>query len=97
MGTQSLVTSHHLVYIVFLSVVYAFLHYWFHFFFSVCDLPGHLCALILVSVSSALDFAGGLVVHVVGGVGCLVGILCLGGRLGRFDNDGPKPQVSVTP
>eukprot|EP00009_Paramoeba_aestuarina_P001176 CAMPEP_0201506506 /NCGR_PEP_ID=MMETSP0161_2-20130828/441_1 /ASSEMBLY_ACC=CAM_ASM_000251 /TAXON_ID=180227 /ORGANISM="Neoparamoeba aestuarina, Strain SoJaBio B1-5/56/2" /LENGTH=526 /DNA_ID=CAMNT_0047900619 /DNA_START=95 /DNA_END=1675 /DNA_ORIENTATION=+ len=39
-----------------------------------------------------LDFAGGLVVHLVGGLHGIVGTLCLGPRLGRFDNDGPKPQ-----
>jgi len=39
-----------------------------------------------------LDFAGGLVVHLVGGVHGIIGTLCLGPRLGRFDNDGPKPQ-----
>lgn len=39
-----------------------------------------------------LDFAGGLVVHLVGGLHGIVGTLALGPRLGRFDNDGPKPQ-----
>jgi ammonium transporter, Amt family len=42
-----------------------------------------------------LDFAGGLVVHVVGGMAGLIGTVACGSRLGRFDNDGPKPQVCV--
>jgi len=45
-----------------------------------------------ISDFGCLDFAGGLVVHVVGGIHGIVGTVCLGPRLGRFDNDGPKPQ-----
>jgi len=45
-----------------------------------------------ISDFGCLDFAGGLVVHLVGGLHGIVGTLCLGPRLGRFDNDGPKPQ-----
>ena len=39
-----------------------------------------------------MDFAGGSVVHLVGGISGLMGTTFLGPRLGRFDNDGPKPQ-----
>jgi len=46
----------------------------------------------LISDFGYIDFAGGVVVHVTGGLSGLVGTLCLGPRLGRFDNDGPKPQ-----
>ena len=46
----------------------------------------------IVSDFGYMDFAGGTVVHAVGGLSGLMGTIFLGPRLGRFDNDGPKPQ-----
>jgi Amt family ammonium transporter len=38
--------------------------------------------------SGAIDFAGGLTVHTVGGMASLIGVYFCGPRLGRFDVDG---------
>jgi Amt family ammonium transporter len=38
--------------------------------------------------SGAIDFAGGVTVHTVGGVAALIGTYFIGPRLGRFDVDG---------
>lgn len=38
--------------------------------------------------SGAIDFAGGVVVHTVGGTAALLGTYFCGPRLGRFDVDG---------
>lgn len=52
---------------------------------------------VLASVGFA-DFAGGSVVHVVGGAVALAGVVVVGPRLGRFDeDDGPKMTPSSLP
>lgn len=49
--------------------------------------------------TGVVDFAGGMVVHVVGGFSALAGSVIIGPRLGRFDSDGgvvPIPGHSAT-
>ena len=62
------------------------------------DICTCMCTDMCMDMCAATDFAGCVIVHMVGGVSALTGMIVTGPRIGRFKQDGvPQPIVQQSP